>query len=43
VPALTLQEFTGKLEFNKEFSAQVFADSTVLDNREFRGLIFSIY
>lgn len=38
-----LAEFTDKLDFCKEFCTQVHADATVFDNKEFRGLIFSIY
>jgi hypothetical protein len=38
-----LAEFTDKLDFCKEFCTQVYADTTVLENRDFRGQIFSIY
>lgn len=38
-----LSEFTDKFDFCKEFCTQVYADTTVLENKEFRGLIFSIY
>jgi hypothetical protein len=38
-----LSEFTEKLDFCKEFCTQVYADTTVLENKDFRGLVFSIY
>lgn len=38
-----LSEFTEKLDFCKEFCTQVYADTTVLESKEFRGLVFSIY
>ena len=41
--ACPLAEFTDKLDFCKEFCTQLYADTTVLENKEFRGLIFSIY
>ena len=41
--ACPLVEFTDKLDFCKEFCTQLYADTTVLENKEFRGLIFSIY
>jgi hypothetical protein len=43
VPPLVLQEFTSKQDFNKEFCMDVYADSSVLANKDFKGLIFSIY
>jgi hypothetical protein len=36
-------EFVGKSEFCKELVVEVHPDATVQDNKDFRGLIFSIY
>ncbi len=36
-------EFTEKLDFCKEFSTEILPDTTTLESKEFRGLLFSIY
>jgi hypothetical protein len=42
-PPWVKTEFTEKLDFCKEFYSDILPDATVLDTREFRGLLFSIY